>query len=132
MEQAGFRAGYSTVDHIFTLYAIVQNCLLKKKKKKLYVAFVDFKKAFDSVNNALRTVLGKGGVEGKLYKFLRGTYDSKVACVRHKGWYSDFFDCPVGVKQGCLLSPLIFSFSFFIFYFIFINELAVELSKKRF
>ena len=32
--QAGFRAGYSTVDHIFILYAIVQNCLLKKRKKK--------------------------------------------------------------------------------------------------
>ena len=51
-EQAGFRAGYSTVDHIFSLYATVQKYLLKHTK--LYLAFVDFKKAFDSVNrNAL-------------------------------------------------------------------------------
>ena len=47
-EQAGFRAGYSTVDHIFSLYAMVQKYLLKHIK--LYVAFVEFKKAFDSVN----------------------------------------------------------------------------------
>jgi len=57
-EQAGFRAGYSTVDHIFSLYAMVQKHLLKHTK--LYVAFVDFKKAFDSVNrNALWSVLRK-------------------------------------------------------------------------
>ncbi|WP_419619511.1 hypothetical protein, partial [Thiolapillus sp.] len=46
---------------------------------KLYVAFVDFKKAFDSVNrNALWSVLRKSGVKGKLYKALRGIYDSVV------------------------------------------------------
>ena len=45
--QAGFRAGYSTVDYIFTLYAIVLNFLLKNRK--LCVVFVDFKKAFDSL-----------------------------------------------------------------------------------
>ena len=78
---------------------------------KLYVAFVDFKKAFDSVNrNAVWSVLRKSGVKGKLYKALRGIYDSVVACLRDKCSYSDYFDCPRGVKQGCLLSPLMFSF----------------------
>ena len=41
-EQAGFRSGYSTVDHICTLYALVQKYLMKNSK--LYVAFVDLKK----------------------------------------------------------------------------------------
>ena len=93
----------------------MQNFLLKNRK--LHVAFVEFKKAFDSVNrNALWAVLRKGSVEGKLYKALIGIYDSVTACVRDKGSYSDFFDCPVGVKQGCLLSPLMFSvFLFFCF-----------------
>ena len=120
-EQAGFRAGYSTVDHIFTLYALVEKFLAKNTK--LYVAFVDFRKAFDSVNrNALWQVLRNSGVSGKLYWALRGVYDSVLACVRDKGNYSEYFNCPQGVKQGCLLSPQLFSF--------FINELAVEVSKR--
>ena len=106
-EQAGFRAGYSTVDRIFYLYAMVQKYLLKHTK--LYVAFVDFKKAFYSVNrNAVWSVLRKSGLNGKLYMALRGIYNSVIAGVRDKCSYSDYFACPGGVKQGCLLSPLIF------------------------
>ena len=41
-QQAGFREGYSTVDHIFTLYGLVQKYL--QRNTKLYVAFVDLKK----------------------------------------------------------------------------------------
>ena len=120
-EQAGFRATYSTIDHIFTLYALVQSFL--QKNHKLYVAFIDFKKAFDSVNrNILWYVLRKSGINGKLYYALRGIYNSVFACVRDKGIYSEYFSCPQGVKQGCMLSPQMFSF--------FINELAVEVSKK--
>ena len=56
-----------------------------------------------------------------MYKALQGIYNSVKACVRDKHAYSDFFDCPRGVKQGCLLSPIMFS--------LFINELAVEIIR---
>ena len=46
--QAGFRKGYSTTDHIFSLYAMTQK-YLSKKGGKLYVVFVDLRRAFDSV-----------------------------------------------------------------------------------
>ena len=45
--QAGFRAGYSTMDHIFVLHALTE--IAKTKKKKLFCSFIDFSKAFDSV-----------------------------------------------------------------------------------
>ena len=48
--QAGFRRNYSTIDHIFTLLALVQRQLLNHAK--LYVAFIDFKKAFDLVDRS--------------------------------------------------------------------------------
>ena len=42
-QQAAFRAGYSTIDHIFTLYGLVQKHL--QRYTKFYVAFVDLKKS---------------------------------------------------------------------------------------
>ena len=45
--QAGFRQQYSTSDHIFSLYALIE--LLKSQKQKLFCCFVDFSSAFDSV-----------------------------------------------------------------------------------
>ena len=50
-EQAGFRAGYSTQDHILTLHAIIEIYLKQihsqNEKKRLYCAFIDYQKAFD-------------------------------------------------------------------------------------
>jgi hypothetical protein len=46
--QAGFRHGYSTTDHMFSLYALFE--LLCAKKKNLHCAFIDFEKSFDFVH----------------------------------------------------------------------------------
>ena len=45
--QAGFRSGYSTTDHIFALHYLIE--ILKARKIKLFCSFIDFRKAFDSV-----------------------------------------------------------------------------------
>jgi len=64
-EQAGFRKGYSTVDNIFVLYNVIEKYL--NRHRKLYVAFIDFKKAFDSVDREeLWPVLRRYGITGKL------------------------------------------------------------------
>ena len=60
-EQAGFRKNYSCADQIYSLYSMVHRQF--SKNRKLYVAFVDFRKAFDLVNrNALWHVLQKSGL----------------------------------------------------------------------
>ena len=46
-EQAGFRSGYSTVDHIFVLNYLIDFYLFCKKR--LYASFIEYKKAFDSI-----------------------------------------------------------------------------------
>ena len=64
-DQAGFRAGYSTTDHIFTLSCIIDIYL--QNKKRVYCAFVDYKKAFDLVNrSALWSKLISNGINGKV------------------------------------------------------------------
>lgn len=119
--QAGFRKNYSTVDQIFNLYAITQKCL-SKKGTKLYVAFVDFKKAFDSVNHQkLLEAIRSEGIKGKFLSLLKSMYDSLLSCVRVNGEYSEFFECPQGVRQGCVLSPNLFS--------LFINQLASQINE---
>ena len=45
--QFGFKADYSTIDAIFILESFISKTL--RDKKKLYCAFVDLKRAFDSV-----------------------------------------------------------------------------------
>ena len=45
--QAGFRKGYQTFDHIFPLQTLAKQYM--NKKQKLFVCFVDFKKAYDLV-----------------------------------------------------------------------------------
>jgi hypothetical protein len=46
--QGGFRKGYSTIDNLFVIYMLIY--IMKNKKKKLYCAFIDFAKAFDTVS----------------------------------------------------------------------------------
>ena len=119
--QAGFRKGRSTIDHMFTLYAAIEKHLLKNTK--LYVAFIDFKKAYDTVNrDILWMVLFRSGVRGKMLRMIRGIYATVQACVMSKLGLSDFFECFQGLKQGCILSPILFS--------MLINELANEILEK--
>ncbi len=77
----------------------------------------------DSFNRCkLWDCLRKTGVGGKMYKMLKSIYANVKSCVRHKNGVTDYFDCPIGVKQGCILSPLLFSF--------FINELSLEIQQN--
>ena len=119
--QAGFRKMYSTTDQIFNLYAVIQKCL-NRDGQKVYVAFVDFKKAFDSVNHTrLFEVIHKGGIRGRFFGAIQSMYQSLISCVRANNELSDFFDCPVGVRQGCVMSPSLFS--------LFINEIANHINE---
>ena len=121
-EQSGFRTGYSTTDNVFVLYVIVQR-YLTKKSGKVYVCFVGFKKAIDTINRSiLWNVLRRAGVGGETLKILQSMYKIVKSCVRCPESLTDFFDCPRGVRQGCVLSPTLFSF--------FINELALDVAKN--
>ena len=121
IEQAGFRRSYSTIDHIFTLHSLVSNCLYGRKRSKVYVCFVDFKKAFDTVKREkLWEVLHRQGVSGKMLRMIKAVYNKVIAVVRYGGETTEEINCPQGVRQGCQLSPLLFT--------LLITELAQEIA----
>ena len=107
--QAGFKQGYSTADNLFILRALVERHL-SKKRGKLYVGFIDFHKAFDLVKRPLLwKVIRKLGVKGGINETLQNMYKSVKACIRCNNTLTDNINCPIGLKQGCLVSPILFS-----------------------
>ncbi|MES9881385.1 MAG: reverse transcriptase family protein [Sedimenticola sp.] len=116
--QAGFRKQYSTVDHIFLLHSIIE--LLKKNKKKLYCAFIDFAAAFDSVwRIGVWQKLLSSSINGKLFRLIFNMYKEIKSCVFNESQTSAFFACERGLRQGENLSPIIFS--------MFLNDLESSL-----
>ena len=113
--QTGFRKGYSTTDHIFTLLTQI-NHYKNVKKKKLYVSFVDFRKAFDKVSHSLSWAkLIKYGIGGKFMKIINSMYEQVKSCARARSGLTDFFQYRRGLRQGCLVSPVLLLFSSMIF-----------------
>ena len=107
-EQAGFRSGYSTMDHIFSLHAIFDWYL--KRRKRVYTAFVHYKKAFDLIDrSSLWLKLIDNGINGKLLRVVKDIYKKSKSCVSYNNSKLDFFKSNIGVKQGENLSPILFS-----------------------
>lgn len=106
--QAGFRQNMGTTDNIFVLHSVIHHLL--NKKKKLFVAFIDFTKAFDYVvRDILWYKLIKLGIRGKLLNIIRSMYSIVKSRVKYDNEVSDSFTCMVGVRQGESLSPFLFA-----------------------
>ena len=103
--QAGFRAGCSTIEHIFTLRKVL--VLLVEWNTNLYVCFIDFKKAFDIVHKY--TVLGimsSYGIPQKDTGRLRALYGNCSYTVHGDEGTPLWFEVRSGVQQGCPISGL--------------------------
>ena len=108
VEQAGFRPGFSTMDHIFALHSIIE--YYKSKKSRVYVAFIDYTKAFDLIDrSSLWLKLIQTGIKGKIINVIKNMYENAKSCVKQDGKISEFFSCNVGVRQGENLSPVLFA-----------------------
>ena len=104
--QFGFTSGKGTT--IFIVRQMQGKYLAKKKE--LWMAFVDLEKAFDRVpREVVWWALRKAGVEEWLIKVIQFMYVGVTTTVRMKGEESKEFEVKVGVHQGSLLSPLLFT-----------------------
>ena len=75
----------------------------------LYISFVDYEKAFDSVDReTIWKLLGHYGVPEKIIALIRCTYHDMSCKIAHACQLSESFEVKTGVQQGRLLSPFLF------------------------
>ena len=121
-EQNGFRKGRRAEDNMF-----VVNELIERKKRdgeKLYLGFLDIEKAYDRVNRKLLcTVLEKVGLSRKIVNIIRSMYEDTRAVYVLGDLETDWVKSERGVRQGCILSPTLFS--------LYTEELAARLRRMN-
>ena len=101
--------GNKTTDHTMTLKAIV-NKYVHDKNEKIYACFVDFKKAFDSINqHKMFHKLQKNGINGKILNLLRNIYNKSYCSLKINDKLTQHFKYEKGVLQGNPLSPILFN-----------------------
>ena len=120
-DQAGFREGYSTLNHIFVLHCLIDFYL--QRKKRLYCAFIDYSKAFDLIDRStLWMKVLNLGIRGNIINVIFNLYSKAKSCVKNGNDLSQLFNCNVGVRQGENLSPLLFA--------IYLNDFALYVSQE--
>ena len=114
-EQIGFKKRARTADHMFILKTLIDK-YTNKKGGQLYACFVDLSKAFDTVwGTGLLVKLLRHEVGGKFYGVIKAMHEQVKSCVKTSSGFSQLLECTLGVKQGEVLSPILF--------YLYINDL---------
>ena len=106
-EQAGFRAGFSMIDHLHII-----NQLQEKEHEcniPLTFAFVDFEKAFDSIEfEPIFHALKNHGIDKTYLDIIKCLYHEATSVI-HLHTDSKKFRLQRGVRQGDNISPRLFT-----------------------
>ena len=107
-EQSGFTPGKSTIDRILALRVLVER--RREFRQGFVAAYVDLKKAFDSVfREILWELLRLRGIPVVILDLVVGLYTGTESAVKCGGGVSSFFPVESGVRQGCVLAPSLFN-----------------------
>ena len=107
--QYGFRKGRSTAEPMHILRRL-QDLVHAKQHHALRLIFLDWSKAFDKVDTrCLPTVLKRFGVPEKAVRVVAALVKNPRFTVSMQGDDSDPREQETGIRQGCTLSPFLFT-----------------------
>ena len=111
-ERCGFRPDRSTTDTMLVVRRLQE--VGWKAGKSLHICFIDLQKACDTVDlTLLWHFLTRIGVPPQMIAVIRQFHNGMRACVRpDDGVCSDWFEVEHGLRQGCVLFPLLFNIFF--------------------
>jgi hypothetical protein len=105
--QAGFLPQRNTTQQLAAIRVVIDDC--RKFKRNISIAFVDFKKAFDSISRAaIPQCLRDHGVPTMLIEAVMDLYTNTSARTRIDNDLSESFTTTSGVLQGDTLAPFLF------------------------
>ena len=79
-------------------------------QRDVYLCFIDYSKAFDGVKHKeLMLILMELDIDGKDLRLIRNLYWDQKAAIRIGDEISNLVNIKKGVRQGCVLSPDLFS-----------------------
>lgn len=106
--QFGFTSGLGTREGLFSVQVLIQRC--RDINKTVYACFIDFEKAFDKVKHQkMLDILKNTGLDDKDIRIIANLYWKQKANVRIEECHSDEIEICRGLRQGCILSPLLFN-----------------------
>ena len=107
----GFHPNCSTTDMIFSVRQVQEKCI--EQNMDLVTVFIDPTKAFDTVNReALWVILFKLGCPTKFVNLICQFHDDMTGQVISDGKASEPISISNGVKQECVLAPVLFNLFF--------------------
>lgn len=106
--QFGFRNGFGTREALFAFNTLIQRNL--EMNKAVFVCFVDYEKAFDKVQHGkMMEILRSKNIDRNDANIIENLYWNQTAKVAIEGEESEEIEIRRGVRQGCILSPLLFN-----------------------
>jgi hypothetical protein len=117
--QFGFRKGRACSDALLVLSEVAES----RGKQRVFAGFIDITKAYPSVwRDGMWKKLLDIGVRDKMFRVIKSLYAKCEVGVKVDGTVGEWYEEFVGVREGCVVSPLLFA--------IYINDLGKEVQEE--